>query len=106
MRAEPDIEEPQDNYLRTHAASMARDLEAARASLWKAVAGLTERGEKLEKLANLGTDLSEYAGELHRVARSRHRTLKFRVLLTLSLSVFCCISTALWIYILSEPSKQ
>lgn len=78
--------------------SIARDMRDARNSLWSAVSGLTVRGEKLERLANLGAELAEYAGAMHTESQRRRRSVKFKAFLTLAIVSLCGVLTGLYLY--------
>jgi len=82
-----------------------RDLFHTRGSLVNAVGGLVARGEKLERLAQLGTQLSDFAGEMSHVAARRSRITKFRVLFALSIAALCLVPTAYWVYANSPPNQ-
>ena len=80
------------------------DLRHTRGSLVNAVGGLVARGEKLERLAQLGTQLSDFAGEMSHSAARRNRGVKFKVLFALSIAVLCLIPTAFWVY--TNPTRH
>ena len=98
MPNEDQIERLQRDTLQQRFVHISRDLRSARSSLVEAVSGLTARGEKLEKLANLGAQLSDYAVQMNRSAAQRSGAVKFRVALALFLSALIVVSTGLWIY--------